>query len=544
MDKTMLINAIHQEECRIAITENNELVELEFESDNSQNLKGNIYKARISRIEPSLQAAFLDLGTTRNGFLQINDIHPSYFKRPYSGGTHPARARIQEVLEPGQELVVQVVKEERELKGATLTTYLSLPGRYLVLMPGSDRGGVSRKIMDDEQRIRLKKLARELEMPAGIGMIVRTAGLDRSLSELSRDLDIQLKLWEHIVEISQDAKCPALLYEDGDLATRVMRDYFTPDIREVIIDDEATYERVRAFVARVMPRYRSRIRYYSSSQPIFTAHNLDKQVEAIFTREVKLRSGGALVIEQLEALVAIDVNSGKATQGENIEETAFKTNLEAADEVARQLRLRDLGGLIVVDFIDMIDKRHRFDVEKRIGSALERDRARVEIGRLSKFGLLEMSRQRLRSSISSQSHIACPNCVGTGRIKTTEMVALEVLRKIQAAVIVGGVSTVKARLAPAPALFLLNNKRPTLSQLENEYKVKIFILADGRLRPDDFQFEMEARQPQSFENARTADETSRNDSRKEPEAEDDEIPDTDDQLEPDHDDAGEQEQPI
>ncbi len=487
----MLINAIHQEECRIAITENGELVELEFESDNSQNLKGNIFKARIARIEPSLQAAFLDLGTNRNGFLQINDIHPSYFRRPYSGGTHPARARIQDVLEPGQELVVQVVKEEREMKGATLTTYVSLPGRYLVLMPGSDRGGVSRKIMDDDQRVRLKKLTKELEIPAGIGIIVRTAGLDRSLSELSRDLDIQLKLWEHIVGASQGAKCPAVLYEDGDLATRVMRDYFTPDIREVIIDDSATYERVKEFVSRVMPRYRSRIRLYDRSQPIFTAYNLDSQVETIFNREVKLRSGGALVIEQLEALVAIDVNSGKATQGENIEETAFRTNLEAADEVARQLRLRDLGGLIVVDFIDMIDKRHRFEVEKRVQNALERDRARVEIGRLSKFGLLEMSRQRLRASISSQSHIACPNCMGTGRIKTTEMLALEGLRKIQAAVIVGKVATVKARFAPAPALFLLNNKRPDLSRLEDEHDVKIFILADGRLRPDDYQFEME-----------------------------------------------------
>lgn len=488
--RQMLINAVHPEQCRIAIVEDKTVTELEIESRSGQNLKGNVYKAKIARIEPSLQAAFVDLGTNRNGFLQINDIHPSYFKT--SGASRSRfRARIQDVLEPGQEIVVQVVKEEREMKGATLTTYLSLPGRYLVIMPGSGRGGVSRKIADDDQRQRLKKLARELEIPAGMGVIVRTAGLDRSQSELGRDLSILLKIWEQILQASQGASCPTALYQENNLATRVMRDYFTPEIREVLIDHEETFEKVKDFVTQLMPRYRSRIKFYNEPTPIFTSADIEGQVEETLQTEVKLPAGGSIVIEPLEALVAIDVNSGKATQGEGIEETAYRTNLEAADEVARQLRLRDLGGLIVVDFIDMLEKRHRSEVERRMREALTYDKARVEIGRLSKFGLLELSRQRLRASINSQSHLNCPNCLGSGKVKNTDLVVLEALRKIQAAIIVGHVSTVKVRLAPAAALFLLNNKRRLISELENTYKATVLVVADSRLRPDEFQFEME-----------------------------------------------------
>jgi ribonuclease E len=487
MDQRMIINAVHPEDCRIAIVDGSSLVELEIESNVGKKAKGNIYRGRISRIEPSLQAAFIDIGTQRNGFLQINDVHPSCFKN----GPRSGRVRIQDVLEPGQELVVQVVKEERDMKGATLTTYLSLPGRYLVIMPGSDRGGISRKISDSDQRVRLKKLARELEMPVGIGMIIRTAGLDRSQSELSRDLSLQLKLWESILVANQTAQAPCLLYKDNDLATRVIRDYFTPDVREIIIDDPETFQTVKEFVGQVMPRYRSRIRLYEEQEPIFTYHGIDQQVQNALAREVKLRSGGAIVIEQLEALVAIDVNSGKSTDGENIEETAFKTNLEAADEVARQLRLRDLGGLIVIDFIDMVDKRHRASVERRLQDALRFDKARIEIGRLSKFGLLEMSRQRLRASLASQSHVKCEHCHGTGSIKSPELVALEAFRKIQAAVVVGHVAKVRARLSSVPAFFLLNNKRSDLARLEAEHGVQILILPDGRLRPDEYEFEMD-----------------------------------------------------
>ncbi|MBX7137395.1 MAG: Rne/Rng family ribonuclease [Oligoflexia bacterium] len=496
MDRRMLINAVHPEEIRIAITEGSSLVELEIESDLGRKLKGNIYKARISRIEPSLQAAFLDIGTQRNGFLQINDVHPAYFRSSSRETGRGYRVRIQDVLEPGQELVVQVVKEERDLKGATLTTYLSLPGRYLVVMPGSERGGISRKISDSEQRKRLKKLAQELEMPAGVGMIIRTAGLDRSLSDLGRDLSLQLKLWERITNDSQNASCPALLYKESDLATRVIRDYFTPEIREILIDDVETFKRVRAFVDEVMPRYRSRVVLYKDKQPLLAHHRIEEQVLETFKPEVKLRSGGAIVIDSLEALVAIDVNSGKATNEGSIEETAYKTNLEAADEIARQLKLRDLGGLIVVDFIDMTDRRHKAGVERRLREAIKTDKARIEIGRLSKFGLLEMSRQRLRGALTSQSHLDCSECQGTGRIRNPELVALEALRKIQSGIIVGHVSLVKARLAPGAALFLLNSKKRDLNELETHYGAKIFVLADGRLRADEYEFEFESSREQ------------------------------------------------
>ncbi len=492
MDRRMLINAVHPEECRIAIIENNTLEELEIESNTGTKLKGNIYKAKVSRIEPSLQAAFVDIGTQRNGFLQINDIHPSVFRAPSNGRkVGNGRPRIQDVIDAGQEIVVQVVKEERDQKGATLTTYLSLPGRYVVIMPGSERGGISRKIIEADQRRRLRKLSTELEIPYGIGMIVRTAGLDRSQSELARDLALQLKLWERILTNFQTARSPTLLYQESDLSTRVIRDYFTPDIREIIIDEPDTYQRVKDFVGEVMPRYRSRIKLYSDPEPLLTHFDIDNQVIESFQSEVKLKSGGAIVIESLEALVAIDVNSGKATAEQGIEETAFKTNLQAAEEIARQLRLRDLGGLIVIDFIDMLDRRHKLAVERKMGEVIKSDKARIELGRLSRFGLMEMSRQRLRASLSSQSHIKCQTCQGHGKVKSPELVALDVLRKIQGAVIAGNVPLVKARLSAVPALYLLNNKKSELAKLESIHKTQIYILADGRLRPDEYELNFE-----------------------------------------------------
>jgi ribonuclease E len=493
MTRQMIINALHDEEIRIAIIDEGKLEELEIESTLGKKLKGNIYKARISRIEPSLQAAFIDIGTERNGFLQINDIHPSYFKAEAQRPGRSGKMQIQDLLSPGQELVVQVVKEERDMKGATLTTYLSLPGRYVVLMPGSDRGGVSRKISDNSQRTRLKKLADEIELPVGTGLIIRTAGLDRSLSELSRDVANQLKLWERVVRDTQSAQCPTVLYQETDVSTRVIRDYFTPEIRDIIIDKENTFNKVREFVGQVMPRYRSRVKLYEEKHPIFSHYGIDEQVADTFKSEVKLKSGGAIVIDALEALVAIDVNSGKSTAGHNIEDTAFQTNMEAADEIARQLRLRDLGGLIVIDFIDMLDKRHRAEIENRMTEVVKHDKARIELGKLSRFGLLEMSRQRLRASLASQSSLRCPTCEGAGRVKNNELVALESLRKIQAAVIVGNIGLAKVRLHPGPALFLLNNKKRDLFKLEDEYEVQIYVLADGRLRPDEVQFEMEPR---------------------------------------------------
>ncbi len=508
MSKTMLVNAIHTEEIRIAIKDGNLLTELEIESNLGRKLKGNVYKAKIVRIEPSLQAAFVDIGTQRNGFLQINDIHPSYFVRQPPKGTSGNRIPIQEVLEAGQELVVQVVKEERNLKGATLTTYLSLPGRYVVLMPGSDRGGISRKIIDAEQRTRLKKLTKEFEMPSGIGLIVRTAGLDRSMSDLTRDTANQIKLWQGILEEAQTASTPCILYQESDVATRVIRDYFTPDVRDIIIDEKRTYLKVKNFVEEVMPRYRSRVKHYQEPDPLFSHYGIDEQVSSTLEAEVTLKSGGAIVIEQLEALVAIDVNSGKATSGGNIEETAYRTNLEAADEIARQIRLRDLGGLIVVDFIDMLERGHRMEVEKRMRDAIKNDKARIEIDRLSRFGLLEMSRQRLRASLSSQSSSRCPHCQGSGRIQNNEAVALDALRKIQAAVVIGNVAVVKVAMAPGPAMFLLNNKKNELVRLEKEYGVNIYVLPDGRQRQDSVQFEMETRKDIIEDNLQNESDTS------------------------------------
>lgn len=495
MERRMLINATQSEECRIAIIDDRQLFELEVESHLSKKLKGNIYKARIARIEPSLQAAFLDLGTNRNGFLQINDVHPAFFRdNPRTRG-QKGRIRMQDVLAPGQELIVQVIKEEREMKGATLSTYLSLPGRYLVLMPGSDRGGVSRKINDPEQRRRLKMLSQEFELPAGVGMIIRTAGLDRSLSELSRDLETQLRVWEQVVSNAQTATSPSVLYAESDLALRVIRDYFTPEVREILIDDQKTFDRVREFVGQVMPRYRSRIKYYSGELPLFSFFGIEDQVADTLKPEIKLRSGGSIVIEQLEALVAIDVNSGKATSQGDIEETAYRTNLEAADEVARQLRLRDLGGLVVVDFIDMTDRRNRAAVEKQMREAVKIDKARIEIGVLSKFGLLEMSRQRIRASITSQSHLKCQFCQGTGVVRNPELVALEILRKVQTASAAGHLSLVKVRASPGVAMYLLNNKRSQIVALEQKYNLSTIILSDGRLTPGEYEFELETTKP-------------------------------------------------
>lgn len=493
MVQRMLVNAAHYEECRIAIAEESTLLEFEVESTAAVKLKGNIYKAKVVRVEPSLQAAFLDISANRNGFLQIHDVHPSCFRRQIKKVPHN-RINIQDVLAPGQELIVQVVKEERESKGATLTTYLSLPGRYTVLMPGSERGGVSRKIQDIETRRRLKNLRDELRLPEGIWVIIRTAGLDRSMSELARDVSLQLKLWERIQEQAKDAPCPTVLYREGELASRVIRDYFTPEVMEIIVDDEPTFHRIRDFTSQTMPRYRSRVKLYQHKDPIFSHYGLDEQVATTNLPEVNLPSGGSIVIEALEALVAVDVNSGKATAGEGIEETAYRTNLEAADEIARQLRLRDLGGLVVIDFIDMNSPRHIQNVEKRVRQAVKLDKARVEVGSISKFGLLEMSRQRIRASLESQSMTKCQHCQGTGRVRNPEIVALEVMRKIQGSVVQGTVELIKARLSPAPAMFLLNRKRRDIAKLESEYDIQILVVADARLRADEYEFEIEESQ--------------------------------------------------
>ena len=492
MTRRMLINAMYPDECRIALAQDDRLLELEVERADQIQLKGNIYKAPITRIEPSLQAAFLDIGATRNGFLQINDINPSYFNDwpPEDAASTPSRPSIQDVLRPRQDLVVQVVKDERAAKGATLTTNLSIPGRYLVLMIGNQRGGVSRKIVDEGQRSRLRGAVKDLVIPPGMGVIVRTAGINKSAVQLQADLDALLETWYSVLERSGDAGGPFLLYKESDLAIRTIRDYLTSDIDEILIDNVESYESARQFVSRVVPAFESKIKFYDQPQPLFSAFHLDAQIEETDHSEVTLPSGGSIVINVTEAVVAIDVNSGRSTGQSDVEETAFATNKEAAETIAKQLRLRDLGGLVVIDFIDMTDRRHKQTVEKVLRDAVGTDKAKVEIGRISKFGLLEMSRQRLKASLVSQNQVTCPHCAGRGRVKTAESAALEVLRKIQSAVFAGGVEQIKVHMAPAGALLLLNEKRQTLSDFENRSQTKISVYADGRLKPEEYQLEL------------------------------------------------------
>lgn len=488
----MLINALYPEECRIAVADDDRLLELEVERADHSQQKGNIYKAAITRIEPSLQAAFLDIGSNRNGFLQINDIHPAYFNNwPPEGATgNLPRPSIQDVLRAGQELVVQVVKDQRAAKGATLTTNLSLPGRFLVLMIGNQRGGVSRKIVDEGQRYRLRQAVQKLVIPPGMGVIVRTAGINRSSVELQRDLDGLLETWFDLLRKSFEPGSPRLLFQESDLAVRTIRDYLTNNIEEILIDEKSTYERACHFIDKVMPSFRHRVVFFDKPQPLFSSFHLDAQIEQTSKPEVILPSGGSIVINITEAVVAIDVNSGRSTSQSDVEETAFNTNKEAAETIAQQLRLRDLGGLIVIDFIDMNDKRHKQIVEKVLRDAVRPDKAKIEIGRISKFGLLELSRQRLKASLTSQSHSSCPHCDGRGRVKTPESAALEALRKIQSAVFAGGVEEIRIRMAPAAALLLLNSKRQILSQFERESGTTILVYADGRMKPEEYELEL------------------------------------------------------
>lgn len=487
--RRMLISAIHREESRVAIAEDDRLLELEIERADQIQLKGNIYRASISRVEPSLQAAFLDIGSNRNGFLQINDIHSTYFEDGINEGSsnRSARPPIQEVLKAGQELVVQVVKDERDAKGATLTTNLSIPGRYLVLMIGNQRGGVSRKIADEGHRKRLKQALQQLLIPPGMGVIVRTAGLNKTSTELQRDLDGLLEIWHDLVQKSLEPGTPNLLYFESDLAIRSIRDYLRSDFDEVWIDDKATFDRAHRFVEKIVPTLCSRLFFYEKPIPLFAHFRVEEQVRATTQAEVTLPSGGSIVISPTEAVVAIDVNSGRSTSQSDVEQTAFETNKEAAEAIARQLRLRDLGGLIIIDFIDMIDKRHKQVVEKTLKDSVRGDRAKVEVGRISRFGLMEMSRQRLKGALIMQNHHVCPHCRGRGLVRMADSAALEALRKIETAVFAGGVKSVRVHLAPAAALFLLNEKRRALLRLEDEAKATVLVFADSRLKPEEYE---------------------------------------------------------
>ncbi len=467
--KRMLINATQREELRVAIVDGQRLTDLDIEARSSGQKKSNIYKGTITRIEPSLEAAFVDYGSERHGFLPFKEVARSYFSAPPEETS--GRPTIKDVLRESQELLVQVEKEERGTKGAALTTFVTLPGRYLVLMPNNPRaGGISRRI-EGPERNELREALSVLNIPEGMGLIVRTAGLGKTPEELQWDLDYLLHLWGAIERANAEAKSPALIYQESSMVVRAIRDYLRPDINEVLIDDEGVYQQAREFTQKVLPQNLSRIKLHRDRVPLFTRFQIESQIETVFQRQVPLSSGGAVVIDRAEAMVAIDVNSGRATKGGDIEETALNTNLEAADEIARQLRLRDLGGLIVIDFIDMAAARNQRQVENHLREALKADRARVQVGHISRFGLLEMSRQRLGTSLGESSHTVCPRCEGEGHIRTVESLALSVLRLLQEEAIKDRTGRVIAQLPVSTATYLLNEKRGVLERIEAQHGI-------------------------------------------------------------------------
>jgi ribonuclease E len=523
--KRMLFNATHAEELRVAIVDGQKLIDIDIETAGQAQRKSNIYKGVITRVEPSLEACFVDYGEERHGFLPFKEVARSYFRE----GVDVRSASIKEALREGQELVVQVEKEERGNKGAALTTFVSLAGRYLVLMPNNPRGGgVSRRI-EGEDRQELRETMDKLELPAGMSIIARTAGIGRAAEELQWDLNYLLKLWHAIdgaskpqYELTQDDPehpgrkktlyvdaangpdgqrlkranpPPFLIVEESNLVIRAIRDYFHPEIGEILIDTDDIYEQARQFMAHVMPDNVARVKRYKDDVPLFSRFQIEHQIETAYSRQVPLPSGGSIVVDHTEALVAVDVNSARATKGSDIEETATRTNLEAADEVARQLRLRDLGGLIVIDFIDMEESKNQKAVENRLKDALHYDRARVQMGRISRFGLMELSRQRLRPALNEGSHVTCPRCNGVGVIRDTESSALHILRILQEEAMKEGTAAVHAQVPVEVASYLLNEKRTDIAKLEARLRVTIVLIPNKfldtphyhveRLRHDD-----------------------------------------------------------
>ena len=475
--KRMLFNATQAEELRVAIVDGQKLIDLDIESAAKEQRKSNIYKGVITRIEPSLEACFVDYGADRHGFLPFKEISRAYFKP----GVEVGRAKINEALKEGQELIVQVDKDERGNKGAALTTYVSLAGRYLVLMPNNPRGGgVSRRV-DGDERAELRDTMDQLEVPGGMSLIARTAAIGRQAEELQWDLNYLLQLWSAIEGAAKQQSGAFLIYLEGSLVIRAIRDYFHSEIGEILIDTDEVYEQARAFMGTVMPGNVNRVKRYHDDVPLFSRFQIEHQIETAFVRQVNLPSGGAIVIDHTEALVAVDVNSGRATKGADIEETAFKTNMEAAEELARQLRLRDLGGLIVIDFIDMENQRNQREVENRLRDALRFDRARVQMGKISRFGLMELSRQRLRPALAETSYISCPRCTGTGHIRSTESAALHILRILEEEAMKENTGAVHVQVPVDVATFLLNEKRPDIQAIELRHKVTILLIPNIHL---------------------------------------------------------------
>src|SRR5437867_6043472 len=483
--KRMLFNATQAEELRVAIVEGQKLIDLDIESAAKEQRKSNIYKGVITRIEPSLEAAFVDYGAERHGFLPFKEVSRAYFK----SDMEPSRARIQDALHEGQELIVQVDKDERGNKGAALTTYISLAGRYLVLMPNNPRGGgVSRRV-EGEERNELREAVGQLEVPRGMSVIARTAGIGRSTEELQWDLNYLMQLWHAIEDAAKLQSGAYLIYQESSLVIRAIRDYFHPDIGELLIDTEAIFEQAQQFMSHVMPANVNRVKLYKDDVPLFSRFQIEHQIETAYARQVPLPSGGAIVIDHTEAMVSVDVNSARATKAGDIETTAFQTNLEAAEEIARQLRLRDLGGLIVIDFIDMESAKNQREVENRLRDALKYDRARVQLGKISRFGLMELSRQRLRPALAESAYIPCPRCHGIGHIRGIESTALHILRIIQEEAMKDNTAQVVAQMPVDVATFLLNEKRSDVLSIETRFKVNVLLVPNRHLETPNYSIE-------------------------------------------------------
>ncbi|MES1203570.1 MAG: ribonuclease E/G, partial [Pseudomonadota bacterium] len=557
MVKKMLIDAAHPEETRVVVMDGQRVDDFDFETLNKRQLRGNIYLAKVTRVEPSLQAAFVDYGGNRHGFLAFSEIHPDYYQIPVADreklkaefealgarGSRRAEAKaegetegeagaeasaehdhehddedaddraeeerkrmlsrrykIQEVIKRRQIMLVQVVKEERGNKGAALTTYLSLAGRYCVLMPNTGRGGgISRKITSGPDRKRLKKVATDLDVPQGMGLIIRTAGAKRTKTEIKRDYEYLLRAWENIRDLTLRSIAPAMIYEESSLVKRAIRDLYDKDVGEIYVEGDGAYREAKDFVRMLMPSHAKRVHHYREPTPIFAKHSVERQLESIYSPSVNLKSGGYIVINQTEALVAIDVNSGRATRERGIEQTAFKTNCEAAEEAARQMRLRDLAGLIVIDFIDMEESKNDRVVEKKVKDALRFDRARIQVGKISSFGLMELSRQRRRTGVLEGSSHICAACQGSGRVRSVESSALRLLRALDEEAIKGRGEVVEARAPTEVALYLLNEKREAIALLEESRRVRIRVTANPGLSPPDFELQSHGERPPEVE---------------------------------------------
>ncbi|EKE72218.1 ribonuclease E [Gallaecimonas xiamenensis] len=482
--KRMLINATQAEELRVALVDGQKLYDLDIEHPGHEQKKANIYKGKITRVEPSLEAAFVDYGAERHGFLPLKEIARSYFSENAKGAGRP---NIKDVVKEGQEVIVQIDKEERGNKGAALTTFLSLAGSYLVLMPNNPRaGGISRRI-EGEERTELKEALSSLQLPEGMGLIVRTAGVGKSAEELKWDLDVLQHHWQNIQEAAASRPAPFLIHQESNVIVRAIRDYLRRDVGEIVIDHNRVFEEVKSHIQTMRPDFITKVKPYKGEIPLFNYYQIELQIESAFQREVRLPSGGSIVIDSTEALTAIDINSARATKGGDIEETALNTNLEAADEIARQLRLRDLGGLVVIDFIDMTPARHQREVENRLADAVRADRARVQLGRISRFGLMEMSRQRLRPSLGDASNHICPRCTGTGYVRSTESLALSILRLIEEESLKDNTAQVEAQVPVSVAAYLLNEKRGAIRFIEQRHDVRVFIVPNPHLETPHFE---------------------------------------------------------